>query len=706
MKKKFISIMLSVLICLMVVPFHMFVFAEDEYCPFSGGKGTENDPYQIKTAYDLFLFAELMNDIDETKKYHSSYYIQTADIDLRGENWIPIGTFRDADDNGTGCYFIGVYNGNYHSISNLNCNYEGNYRGLFGRIGENSTNYTNKCAIKNLSVYGKVKGTGYAIGGIAGEVCCGASIINCSFSGDVTGNSAVGGIAGHIYNGGYIQSSYCNGNISGNNNNIGGIVGNATVNDGTYTGHSDLKISDCYFVSKNTVSSSSNGRKGGIAGNIGDGGGESSCTITVENNYFLDSACDGAVNGANYQGCQKMDSYFMKNINELLGSPFVFNADENLNDGYPVFECQATPYQFKGSGTKDDPYQISSKEELETMRDLVNSKFFTEHYSDKCYIQTADIDLENEDWTPIGTRMINNVDLSAPLFCGSYNGNGHTIRNLYINETENNKYFGLFGSHRGSGVIENLIVYGEVNSNGGAVGGIAGEVVNGGGIIRNCAFIGDVNGRYSVGGIAGVIFQNGLIDSCYHIGNISAIDGENTKDIGGIVGQLFAGDHYEGVSTVQNCYNIGKVTGLKDSIGSIVGKMELRDKVQGEVHVINCYSIKNESSTTANGSYNSYEVTALSENMLKNSATKLSNSFIKNSDSSVNNGYPIFWWQTPKGDANDDGEFTILDVIILQKWLHGSGHLEKWQNADFNGDGIINVYDLCLMKRALLTYLT
>ena len=54
------------------------------------------------------------------------------------------------------------------------------------------------------------------------------------------------------------------------------------------------------------------------------------------------------------------------------------------------------------------------------------------------------------------------------------------------------------------------------------------------------------------------------------------------------------------------------------------------------------------------------------------------------------------------GDANDDGLFTIADIVTLQKWLLGSGTLPKWKAADFNKDDTINIIDLCLMKRALL----
>lgn len=54
------------------------------------------------------------------------------------------------------------------------------------------------------------------------------------------------------------------------------------------------------------------------------------------------------------------------------------------------------------------------------------------------------------------------------------------------------------------------------------------------------------------------------------------------------------------------------------------------------------------------------------------------------------------------GDVNRDGQFTIADAVTLQKWLLGSGTLQQWRAADFNKDNLINGFDLCLMKTALL----
>lgn len=59
---------------------------------------------------------------------------------------------------------------------------------------------------------------------------------------------------------------------------------------------------------------------------------------------------------------------------------------------------------------------------------------------------------------------------------------------------------------------------------------------------------------------------------------------------------------------------------------------------------------------------------------------------------------------TPTGDANDDGEFSVSDVVLLQKWLLAvpDAHLTNWKAVDFCNDNKLNVFDLCLMKRELI----
>ena len=60
--------------------------------------------------------------------------------------------------------------------------------------------------------------------------------------------------------------------------------------------------------------------------------------------------------------------------------------------------------------------------------------------------------------------------------------------------------------------------------------------------------------------------------------------------------------------------------------------------------------------------------------------------------------------ETLMGDVNNDGAFNVSDVVLLQKWLLAvpDTHLANWKAADFCEDNALNVFDLCLMKRALI----
>lgn len=57
------------------------------------------------------------------------------------------------------------------------------------------------------------------------------------------------------------------------------------------------------------------------------------------------------------------------------------------------------------------------------------------------------------------------------------------------------------------------------------------------------------------------------------------------------------------------------------------------------------------------------------------------------------------------GDVNADGEFSVADVVMLQKWLLNSGGLSDWKAGDLSGDNIIDVFDLCMMRKLLLKQL-
>lgn len=698
--KKAISLLLSMILCLWAIPLNFVSFAANEVDPDFFGSGTASDPFQIDSAYKLRLLYDKINEISEegsNAKYRNAYFIQTVDIDLQNKAWTPIGSFTETADSSKKFYFAGHYDGNYHTIKNLNCKTSNNYAGLFGRIGENDKDYTDICVISNLSVYGNVDSDGYAVGGIAGEACSGATVKNCSFTGSVNGKSDVGGIVGMTYNGGYVINCYHNGTVTATNTWAGGVIGSVRV------GNTDNSVNSGVYNSYHTggAVSATNGNVGGVAGRLEKADKKPSCSITLENNYYLSSTCDGGYNGESTSGYQKLSEEMWSSAVELLGTPYVSDTD-NINGGYPVFEWQTTPYQFKGSGTADDPYQISNKAELATMRDLINSEYSASRYNSCYYVQTADIDLQYDNWTPIGIRLVDGKEAGRSFF-GNYDGQNHVIRNLFV--VRDVKFSGLFGSLNGSGSIENLVVYGEINSTGASAGGVVGEICNGGGSVRNCAFIGDVTGGGNgTGGVVGYLWMNGSIESCYHNGTVT---NSGDTSVGGVVGHISVGKYEDTDTTMKNCYHVGAVNGAEGKSGSIVGLIQDYDETAGNAYITNCYAIKGQANATHNGTASKCEISEVTANMMKFAYADLGDPFVKANSDSFNDGFPVFSWQQSDflmGDVNCDGAFNVTDVVLLQKWLLAvpDTHLENWKAVNFCNDDRLDVFDLCLAKRALI----
>lgn len=677
--KKLIIYFVSVFLIMLSVPTNLQTFAiENDYFD---GKGTLESPYQIKSEVQLKQLSELLNNDSTSSKYVDAYYVQMSDINI-SEDFISIGRNESMP-------FQGTYDGNYCSIINLSINSNNQYNGLFG--------YVKSGEIKNLSVYGNISSTNSSssstTGGIIGTLSDGASVINCSFNGNISGKSeGIGGIAGQIINSGTINGCYVNSSISGNVN-VGGLVG--SVYD--YDKASIVSINHSYVAG--SITNNANAETvGGIVGSIVNSNLDS--IVNMEVNLYLSSSCPlGAVQSSKYIGCTPAAAAALKAWYDELGTPFTVNNEQNgFNDGYPIFEWQSTPYAFIGDGTADNPYQISNKEEISIMRDLINSKYSNGKYNSCYYIQTSDIDLEGEEWIPIGKRLLNGEEANLS-FLGNYNGQGYEIRNLYVNRNE--KFAGLFGSYNGNKFIENLIVYGNVSSTSNSVGGICGEVCNGGGTIRNCAFLGDVKGTDdSVGGIVGFAWHNANIENCYHNGVVSS-----KQSAGGIVGRCTTGWEKATNITISNSYHVGNINGEFGKAGGIVGFCEKGTEYQGNIYVNNCYYLKDGISQGLNGSCTIDDTIALSSNLLKSVATDLGSIYVTNKDASYNNGYPVFIFQNTEGvlgDVNLDGSFKISDAVMLQKWLLGSGKLTCWENADLCQDGKIDVFDFVMMKKYLV----
>ena len=218
---------------------------------------------------------------------------------------------------------------------------------------------------------------------------------------------------------------------------------------------------------------------------------------------------------------------------------------------------------------KDDAgvYQIGSAEELQEFAKLVNDDGETTASA----VLTADIDLNNQPWYPIG-------DKEYSPYTGTFNGDGHTISGLNIN----NDYRGLFGfvgtDDDNIGTVKNLTVSGTVSG----YGDVGCIVIKNSGRVENCAFSGSVSvsgpdsGRIYVGGVVGK--NNGTVTNCYNTGNVS-VTSSDISNVGGVVGY--------NVGRVENCYNTGNVSVTSSDISNVGGVVGTND---AGASVENCYN--------------------------------------------------------------------------------------------------------------------
>ena len=158
------------------------------------GEGTAASPFLINNVDDLVWFQKKVDELaaDGSTQFAGKYFKLTADINLADINWNPIGSM--SGDHGS---FKGVFDGDNHTISNLNVEQNGNGIGLFARTAGNAV-------IKNLKLNNvTVKSTDNSnyVGGVVGNAYASTKIENVHLSGNIyiSGRGYIGGIAGHGY---------------------------------------------------------------------------------------------------------------------------------------------------------------------------------------------------------------------------------------------------------------------------------------------------------------------------------------------------------------------------------------------------------------------------------------------------------------------------------------------------------------------------
>lgn len=538
---------------------------------FAGGNGTESNPYLIETPEQL---AYLSTTVNNDKNYYQKFFMLISDIYLNEpapannpypyfykNEWTAIGTKK--------CPFEGKFNGNNYTIHGLYINKPNeDYQGLFGcstaLTGYSRTNIHN-LKLKGVHIYGKdfvgsvigyasylsiyniytdgfVTGHDY-IAGIAGKVNA-TNLVFCVNSCDVSGNSSITGISyggsnSHTYNTGFISgndyvygiggSALCAhslGSVFGNNSNIHPI---APYHSSSFYLCQDTSIKENYALTSEKFS-----REFIFRG------------WDFENIWVM-----------KYDNDLKM---FYPHIRSLLAE------GEFAPKSYKI----ATEYA-SGTGTEDDPYIITTAEEL-ALFSYRSSQYGSvgEIANASHYMLGNDIilnDTSKPSWitSALEFNTIGRNFRTTWDFSGVFDGNNHKISGLFISSPEND-FIGLFSELSTGAVIKNLIIEDSLIIGFSHLGSIVGRTSDG--TIENCKTETTLIGCSYVGGITGLMHR-GSISDCENSGKIYASGG-----VGGIIGCANNGD---AIISVSKSANSGCITSTGVA-GGIIGRSDT-DKI-------------------------------------------------------------------------------------------------------------------------------
>ena len=234
----------------------------------------------------------------------------------------------------------------------------------------------------------------------------------------------------------------------------------------------------------------------------------------------------------------------------------------------PAFAAGRSAFvPFRGSGTIDDPYIISSADELFALSSAVNSG---NGFDGEYFLLNSDINMSGiEGWTPIGDGVSNDGSVSN-TFRGHFSGGGRTVSGLESISTPAVPISGLFGYTEG-GSVSDLSVTGAYMGGTSKAAGIA--VYSDGTVFENIIFEGSVYGVTAAGGIVGTI-SGGSITNCSVRGIISS-----NNSAGGIAGGADSTviTDCEAEVASDGMQYVGGILGIAESVGLI------RSSAQGTV---------------------------------------------------------------------------------------------------------------------------
>ena len=240
------------------------------------------------------------------------------------------------------------------------------------------------------------------------------------------------------------------------------------------------------------------------------------------------------------------------------------------NEAVKVYSCYTDEKltnliitDLAGEGTDENPYLIETLDEFKWFRDEVNAGTT---YKGKVVKLAVDLDLQDEEWTPIGTK--------SNSFQGTFDGQNYTISNLKINDDELSNA-GLFGYAKNAKInnikIENVDIHAYSN-----VGAVVGTLYTGS--ASNCHVYGNINLIADYAYAAGIV-SNGYVkvSDCSVIADGMGIItvGEKTM-AGGITGWLG-----EGNNGVFNCIVKNLEITAWTSVGAITGLVHYNNTING-----------------------------------------------------------------------------------------------------------------------------
>lgn len=643
--KKIIGLLVSLTLMLSIVP--MTVMAEDETVTYAGGSGTSSSPWQIATAAQLKLMRDTVN-ADDGKNDVSKYWVLTADIDLGGEEWEPIGWSK------SGNYdyeFSGTFDGAGHVVKNFvitqaaqvksatDGTYYYNNIGLFGSVLGGTIknlgveNFTATVNEPDNTAADAISNIGGIVGRFSGTMTkCYAKNITVQKLDNYV-NTSVGAVIGTIRGTSTITDCYAYGvSLSGTSKMLGGAfhrgIESATTNVS--------KLTNCYASNVTFGGNAQNVYGFGMANSSGVSLTYTNCWSTAADLSGCDNAVSKGTLGATKEGI----------ITALVTDGGSYIVDEDVNDGYPCLDFEkpalvAANAYAGGTGTSTDPYQIATAEQLMYARDMVNDGT----HKTKSFVLTADIDLEGSEWEPMGTfwKENNNTTDAGQFYSGTFDGGNHVIKNFKITQAYHGQ-IGFFGYTSGATVknlgIEDMNINYSIESNGNVGGMIGyGSVTATNCYIKNSEILAPALRYYSVGGFMGKTRFASTFENCYLYG--CTLRAKDNSNVAGFISSI----ERDG-NVVTNCYVAN--TQVHSSNQAAVYPF-ICNKAKKTITLEGCYSeLASAEGTTTNTSnkYNATYAYGTYTNLMSDITGTLGSVEGYKLDNAINGGYPSFTWET------------------------------------------------------------